>query len=65
MKRHALIKDVIRLTNSKKTWEKKAGSLLKGIIFLPFLYLDLRKTNKGHYAATSASASGDDVYPLF
>jgi len=59
------LRDAIRLAARKKTIKQRFIYIIKGIVFLPFLVIDLKKTSRSKDDSASLSASGDDVYPLF
>jgi len=58
--------DIMQLAWHKKTPREKFYYLCKGLMFLPFLWVE-RKGVAGaeDNDAISQSSAGDDVYPLF
>ena len=60
-----IIANILLLANRQKTAKKKLLYIVKGILFLPFIEIELIKTNRSENDETSLTASGDDVYPLF
>lgn len=57
---------VFQFAWQKKTLKEKFQYLCKGLVFLPFLWVEQKgMATSGENDVTSQSSSGDDVYPLF
>jgi hypothetical protein len=48
----------------KKNWKEKLFFIVKGLIFLPWLYHDLQLTTVD-MASSHLHEAGGDIYPLF
>jgi len=59
-----VIKDIVRLAATKKNVFNKIAYLFMGLIFLPVLIIEKRRSKEKDHRA-SDSLAGDDVYPLF
>lgn len=56
---------IVKISNNKKTIRDKIICLVKGIIFLPFLFKDLKEVKEIDVAISHPHEIGGDIYPLF
>jgi hypothetical protein len=56
---------MVKLASSKESLSMKLIYFTKALMFYPFLMNDDRNMKSTSGGSSSASAAGDDVYPLF